>query len=178
MKIHQFVNLLDQLDKKPAPGKRVLVWIGTKESLYAHLQTKKFNVLAIADLQIDDKDLGNDERIKKALKRAIDLQLRSFQIEESTLQILVVPDAELIARYDLTLQSFYDYFIGDSKIVILVVEYAPIDIDTNLAGYFKSDENCVLRYLKNILDSSYDAYKKAPIIVNEDEGERIWLNLS
>ena len=107
--------------------------------------------LALSHLPIDQKDILNEKKLQKALQTELNKALQKCYSQLSAQGILLVLDAELLARYRIGLQPFYDYFVGDRTMTILLISSAKISMDANLRGYFTLDDGSVLSYLKPLL---------------------------
>jgi DNA-binding protein Fis len=151
MKVSDLEKLAQDLQKRPIPGKRVIVWIGDKEELYKHIPKEMTEELIVSRLPVDQADLQNEKKLQKALRSKLNQALQNYHSQISGQRILIVSDAELLARYQISLQPFYDYFVGDRTMTILIVPDAKISISDNLWGYFKLEEDSVLSYLMSLL---------------------------
>jgi hypothetical protein len=102
--------------------KELLMWIGSENALRQALGSTKCHVLDLLDLF----DLGNlpadDESTRDQLREGLRDELKSIQRGPDNRVILVVKSIGLLARYNVGLNAFYDWFIGDFAMVVLLLD--------------------------------------------------------
>lgn len=101
--------------------KEVVLWIGAGKELMDAIGATSHMVLDLLDL-FDGDNLPNDEdETRERLQRALREKLKSLRAREQRL-ILVVQSTGLLARYNLGLKEFFDWFCGDYWMVILALD--------------------------------------------------------
>jgi hypothetical protein len=150
MNIEELKSLSHMLSKSPVYGKRLYLWNGDLSSLEKILPQKIIKLFNIAYLPISSDSFINDKYLQKEIRTSLKHHLSSFYSELKGQQILIVQSPEILARYNIGLNPFYDHYICDRTMVILVVP-----IFENLLNIPKDcidiDENATLRYFQNIL---------------------------
>lgn len=125
--------------------KEVLLWIGPEKELLDMLGPAKSAVLDILDL-FDVQNLPtDDEETRQHLREGLRTRLRQMPKGPDARTVLIVKSIGLLARYDVGLREFYDWFIGSFTMVILLLDGAlgqiewPEDVRceaNRLVGYF------------------------------------------
>lgn len=154
MKIKEFILLAKDLQNGPIPGKRIFVWNDDIEELYEYLPNKIIKELNISQLPLSKENLTNDVNIQKDIKKALNRELENYLSQLNGQQILIVYGTELIARYNIGLRSFYDYYIGDKTMVVLINPFIHLENIQSFIShdYVEINENATLRYFHNILE--------------------------
>jgi len=102
--------------------KELVMWMGTEKALHQALGPGKTVILDLLDLF----DLGNlpadDESTRDQLRDRLRDKLRAIQRGPDNRVILVVKSIGLLARYNVGLKAFYDWFIGDFTMVVLLLD--------------------------------------------------------
>ena len=102
--------------------KELVMWMGTEKALQQALGPGKTVILDLLDLF----DLGNlpadDESTRDQLRDRLRDKLRAIQRGPDNRVILVVKSIGLLARYHIGLTAFYDWFIGDFTMVVLLLD--------------------------------------------------------
>ena len=102
--------------------KEVVMWLGTEKALHQALGPAKTVTLDLLDLF----DLGNlpadDESTKDQLRDRLRDKLRAIERCPDNRVILIVKSIGLLARYHVGLNAFYDWFIGDFTMVVLLLD--------------------------------------------------------
>lgn len=125
--------------------KELAMWIGSEKALQQALGSAKCLILDLLDLF----ELGNlpadDESTRDQLRDRLSDKLRAIQRGPDNRVILVVKSIGLLARYNVGLKAFYDWFIGDFAMVVLLLDGGTEKVDwpeevrcegNRLLGYF------------------------------------------
>jgi hypothetical protein len=125
--------------------KELLLWNGSEKELLKTLGTAKYQVLDLLDL-FDLENLPSDaESTREQLRDRLSVRLKTIPHGPENRVILVVKAIGLLARYNVGLVAFYNWFIGDFSMVILLLEGVPEKMEwpeeircdsTRLMGYF------------------------------------------
>lgn len=109
--------------------KELVMWVGSEKTLHQALGSAKCVVLDLLDLF----DLGNlpadDESTRDQLRDRLRDKLRAIQRGPDNRVILVVKSIGLLARYNVGLTAFYDWFIGDFTMVVLLLDGGTEKVD-------------------------------------------------
>jgi hypothetical protein len=159
MNLQELKSLALELSARPIQGKRLFVFTGTIEELNNHLNDEDIvgisKHLDLNQLLIDENiTLESEDAIKKALRRALKTTLEQYYRELKGQQILVVTSPELLARYRIELTPFYEYYVSDRTMVIIVSPRIKISTRTQRLKnfyYIEIDENSCINYLKKIV---------------------------
>ena len=102
--------------------KELLMWIGSENALQDALGSANCVTLDLLDL-FDPADLPSDDEATRAqLRDGLRQELRAIQHGPGDRVVLVVKSIGLLARYNVGLQAFYNWFIGDFAMVLLLLE--------------------------------------------------------
>jgi hypothetical protein len=125
--------------------KELLLWLGTEHSLLQSIGSAKFKVLDLLDL-FDRENLPvDDEETRDQLRDKLRDRLKEIPRGADTRTVLVVKSIGLLARYNVGLNAFYDWFIGSFTMVVLLLDGAMEKVDwpeevrcdgNKLLGYF------------------------------------------
>jgi len=102
--------------------KELVMWAGSEKVLHQALGTAKSFVLDLLDLFDLENLPADDESTAEQLRDKLRLHLRSIQHGPNNRVILIVKSIGLLARYNVGLTAFYDWFIGDFTLVILLLD--------------------------------------------------------
>jgi hypothetical protein len=109
--------------------KEVLMWIGTEKALQQTLGFVKYCTLDLLDL-FDIENLPvDDDTTKNQLRDSLRVYLRGVHRGADNRVILVVKSIGLLARYNMGLKVFYDWFIGDFTMIILLLDGGSEKVD-------------------------------------------------
>jgi len=153
----------------PVPGRHVYLWYGNPNALLPLLPEGLVESLDITRLMACEERLPTASRearrrIDKALRARLQ-GLASQLAKENRRQILVVTGTELIARYGVGLVPFYDEYVSDKTMVILIA-YQVADsspVLENLPDFTTLAPDATYRYIRSVLESE-DA-----VVSNEEE---------
>jgi len=125
--------------------KEMLLWIGSEKELLQALGPSKYVVLDLLDL-FDVQNLPlDDEETREQVHERLRSYLREIPRGPDARTILIIKSIGLLARYNVGLKDFYDWFIGSFTMVILLLDGMPgqeewpedVRCDGNrLTGYF------------------------------------------
>lgn len=102
--------------------KELVMWVGSEKELDEALGTAKFIVLDLLDL-FDPEDMPpDDEATGQLLRERLPQRLRAIPRGPSERVILIVKSIGLLARYNVGLGAFYNWFIGDFAMVVLFLD--------------------------------------------------------
>lgn len=113
---------LKALVKQRTWDKEVLVWLGTEKSLIGALGSAKHVVLDLLDLFQPDSLPPDDDTTKDAIHEQLCQRLRAIPKGPENRTVLVVKSIGLLARYNVGLKDFYDWFVGSHTVVALLLE--------------------------------------------------------
>jgi len=152
MTILDLKEIATKFKERPLPGRKLYIWHGSKEKLLDYLPAD--NVRELDILQIAPQE-GIDEstQIRKRVKKAIVQKLEEYILNLKGQQILVVSNVYLLARYKVSLSSFYEIYFSDKTMVVLVVLKGKVDI--RLPDYVSFENNATLKYLKEVLPEEH-----------------------
>jgi hypothetical protein len=110
----------------------VAVWLGPASSLTAALPVGS-NVAGIVLDILDLFDEGalpdSEDDVVYFLRRALREKLVSLAPPTGERRILIVKSAGILARYNLGLKEFFDWFCGDRGLVVLLIEATPEKVE-------------------------------------------------
>lgn len=136
---------LQALVNQRAWDKEVLLWIGPEKSLIDALGSVRFRVLDLLDLFDVNNLPGDAEETKGYLRGRLQEHLKAIPRGSDDRSVLIVKSIGLLARYNVGLTVFYDWFIGSFALAILILDDVadrtewPEDVrcdTTRLVGYF------------------------------------------
>lgn len=105
--------------------KDVLLWLGSERSLLDALGSTKHVILDLLDLfDLDGLPVDDDETHRDLCER-LRHRLKSIPKGPDNRTVLVVKSIGLLARYEIGLKEFYDWFVGSHTVVALVLEGLP-----------------------------------------------------
>jgi hypothetical protein len=113
---------LQSLVGQRAWDKELLLWVGTEKSLLQSLGSAKYKTFDLLDL-FDLENLPvDDEETREQLRDTLRDRLKDIPRGPDARTILVVKSIGLLARYNVGLKAFYDWFIGSFTMVILLLD--------------------------------------------------------
>lgn len=141
------------LVKQRTWDKEVLLWRGPEKYLVEALALHRHLTLDLLDLFDVNKLPIDDDETRDELRTQLRQRLRAIPKGPDNRTVLIVKSIGLLARYNLGLKEFYDWFIGSHTLVILLLE----SLDEH--GKWPDDVRCEA---KRLLD-----YFAAPTMVKE-----------
>ena len=130
--------------------KDVVLWLGSEGALRELVDHQiKVKELDLLDLFDENNLPGDDETIRTTLVQALRAKLRGLQPAVGERAVLLVRSTALLARYDVGTQEFYNWFVGDAAMVVLVMDGMPCSSDwarssecnpEKLQGYFREPD--------------------------------------
>jgi hypothetical protein len=110
------------LVKQRTWDKEVLLWRGPEKSMAETLTTIKHLTLDLVDLfDVNNLPIDDDET-RDELRTQLRQRLRSIPKGPDNRTVLIVKSIGLLARYNVGLKEFYDWFIGSHTLVVLLLE--------------------------------------------------------
>lgn len=148
MNLVSFKNYIEKLRYSPIPGRHLYIWHGSLPALLNFIPRElllEFDLLDIIEKVQPDV---TDEQIKSSLKQFIIERLRELNVPPGKQGALVITNNLLLARYNIPLTIFYDYFICDRTCVILHIgEYY---LDNKLPNYIIFEPRQILKYFASL----------------------------
>lgn len=141
------------LVKQRTWDKEVLLWRGPEKSLAKALTSAKHLTLDLLDLFDVNKLPIDDDESRDELRKKLRERLRAIPKGPDNRTVLIVKSIGLLARYNVGLKEFYDWFIGSHTLVVLLLE------SLEEHGKWPDDVRCEA---KGLLD-----YFAAPTMVKE-----------
>lgn len=152
MTFTDFKKIITTFKERSLPGRKLYIWRGSKEKILDYLPTdivRELDVLQIAPQGVIDERAQIQKGIKKAIAQKLEEYILNLQVQ----QILVVSNIHLLARYKVSLVSFYEIYFSDKTLVILTV---PMEkVDTQLPAYVSFEDDFTLKYLKEVLSEEH-----------------------
>ena len=102
--------------------KELVMWVGSEKDLHQALGTAKSITLDLLDLFDPENLPSDDEATGQELREKLPQRLRAIPRGPSDRVILIVKSIGLLARYNVGLKAFYDWFIGDFTMVVLLLD--------------------------------------------------------
>lgn len=102
--------------------KEVVLWAGGEKALQETIGATKHVVLDLLDLFDPESLPADDEETRDQLRDSLRTKLKAIQRGPRNRVVLVVKSIGLLARYDVGLKTFYDWFVGDFTLVILLLD--------------------------------------------------------
>lgn len=133
-------------------SKDVVVWIGSELALGENLTGYDTTTLDILDLMDDDLPLQDDER-RTLIQQSLDARLRELNDSVSGKHVLLVNNIGILSRYNIGLTSFFDWFAGSSRMVILCLrgEVGHTHLSHALSEDVSLDGDAIVDYLRSHL---------------------------
>jgi len=116
---------LNALLKQRTWDKEVILWLGAEKPLISALGSTKHVIFDLLDLFTPDNLPIEDDATGEMLREQLRHSLRAKPKGPDNRTILIVKSIGLLARYNIGLKEFYDWFVGSHTIVILVLEDMP-----------------------------------------------------
>jgi hypothetical protein len=116
--------------------KELVMWIGSEKTLQQALGSAKTLTIDLLDLFDLDNLPSDDASTRDQLRDRLRDKLRAIQHGPDNRVILVVKSIGLLARYNVGLTVFYDWFIGDFTMAVLLLDGGTEKVDWPLLSYF------------------------------------------
>ena len=110
---------LDDLIRQKTWDKEIILWLDSETKLKTLLSGYKFRELDLLDLFDPNSLPTDDDDTRTQLVHALRTFLQDLNATGLSRIILVVRSSGLLARYDVGLKEFYDWFCGDFSLVIV-----------------------------------------------------------
>jgi hypothetical protein len=110
---------LEDLLRQKTWDKEIILWLDSETQLKTLLSNHKFRELDLLDLFNLNSLPTDDDDTRTRLVQALRALLQDFNATGRSRIILVVRSCGLLARYDVGLKEFYDWFCGDFSLVII-----------------------------------------------------------
>jgi hypothetical protein len=133
------VTELKNLLRQKTWDKDVVLWLGSDAALKDALSLCNAQELDILDLFDPDNLPANEEDAHARLTNSLRQHLQGLQPTARSKIVLVVRSGGLLARYNLGLKSFYDWFCGDFGMVIIALARAAEKMTWPAAVVFDDD---------------------------------------
>jgi len=109
--------------------KDVVLWVGPLPPLRALLaslgQPVTPSEIDLLDLLSEQSIPDSDEDIGLAIKARLRSDLQTLRSSGTSRRVLIVKSAALLTRYSVGLKEFFDWFVGDHAMVVLVLDGVP-----------------------------------------------------
>jgi len=158
MKRDQFVTALDAFFQGPRPYRHLYVWRGEANDLMLLLPSDRVQRLDMFRLAADlsHHPLAQVEA-NQLLRDALHERLRHWYTSDAESRpVLVLTGCELLARYEVSLQPFYQVLTYESM-VILVCSAADSSYDPaeRLPAYVHCEPGTTLSYLSRLVEDDH-----------------------
>ena len=110
---------LEDLLRQKTWDKEIILWLDSETQMKTLLSGYKFRELDLLDLFDPNSLPTDDDDTRTHLVQALRARLQDFNATGRSRIILVVRSCGLLARYDVGLKEFYDWFCGDFSLVII-----------------------------------------------------------
>jgi hypothetical protein len=142
-------------------NKHLVIWVGRRAMLDEILANTLHTAFDVLDLFDEDESLPSDELDRREeVERRLEARLREHRPSSSKRMILRVENAAILARWGISLQAFFDYFIGSHTMAILCLEGAmpTAKWSPHLQQEIEYDPRGTLRYLTSCLADPSQVY--------------------
>jgi len=129
--------------------KELVMWTGSEKALHQAVGAAKTITLDLLDL-FDLENLPvDDESTRGHLRDTLREKLQAIPRGPDNHVVLIVKSIGLLARYNVGLKVFYDWFIGDFTMVVLLLDGGTENVDwpeevrcegNRLLGYFSEPD--------------------------------------
>lgn len=109
--------------------KELVMWIDSEKALQQVLGSAKSLTIDLLDLFDLENLPADDESTRDQLRDRLRDKLRAIQHGPDNQVILVVKSIGLLARYNVGLNVFYDWYIGDFAMVVLLLDGGTEKVD-------------------------------------------------
>lgn len=109
--------------------KELVMWVGSEKALQQALGFAKSLTMDLLDLFDLDNLPADDASTRDQLRDRLRDKLRAIQHGPDNRVILVVKSIGLLVRYNVGLTAFYDWFIGDFTMTVLLLDGGTEKVD-------------------------------------------------
>ena len=124
--------------------KELVMWVDNEKALQQALGSAKSLTIDLLDLFDLDNLPADDESTRDQLRDRLRDKLRAIPHGPDNRVILVVKSIGLLARYNVGLNAFYDWFIGDFTMAVLLLNGGSEKVDW--PDEVRCESNRLLRY--------------------------------
>lgn len=161
MRLDRFRTILETFLRAPQPYRNLYVWHGEVEGtdgLRSLLPSDQMQSLDLFQMTggLSHHPFARDE-VSELLRDALRARLRDWYTDDvSTQSVLVVTGCELLARYGVGLQPFYEA-LTDRGMIILVCSAADAAYDPagRLPVYVRCEPGATLAYLSRLVEDDH-----------------------
>ena len=158
MKRQEFATLLEVFLKAPPPYRHLYLWHGEADGLSALLPPGKTSSLDLFELaaRLPSRPLAQEEA-QRVLGAALRKAVQEWAASDAEVRpILVVKGSQLLARYRVSLASFYEALTA-RLMVVLVCSAADASYDPGgrLPLYVQCDPGATLTYLSQLVEDNH-----------------------
>ena len=116
------VEDLGKLLRQRTWDKELNLWVGSEPRLRSALEGVQTETLDLLDLFIPDQLPLEDDDVRQHLVRALRQKLQTIPRPARRRVVLVVNSAGLLARFNVGVREFYDWFCDDFSMAFLLIE--------------------------------------------------------
>jgi hypothetical protein len=129
--------------------KDLVRWVGLENRLCEVLGSTAVTTLDLLDLFDPDQLPMDDEQTRSELQRNLRKRLQCLQPAPGSRAVLLVRSAGLLARYQVGVRDFYEWFCNDFAMAVLILNRLPADpiasdevicVPERLVQYFRTPE--------------------------------------
>lgn len=102
--------------------KELVMWVGSEKDLHQALGVAKSITLDLLDLFDPENLPADDEATGHQLRDQLQRHLRAIPRGPTDRVVLIIKSIGLLARYNIGLKAFYDWFIGDFAMAVLLLD--------------------------------------------------------
>jgi hypothetical protein len=113
---------LAQLVRQRTWDKELNVWVGSEHQLLSVLDGVQTEILDLLDLFDPNQVPIEDDDVRQHLSRALRQKLKTIPRPSGRRMVLIVRSAGLLARYNVGVSEFYNWFCDDFSMVFLLIE--------------------------------------------------------
>jgi len=158
MKRDQFVAVLEAFFRGPQPYRHLYVWHGEADNLMSLLPPGRMQPLDVFELTAGSSHYPfADEEANELLRDALRARLQDWYAGGADSHpVLVVTGCELLARYRVGLQPFYEV-LTDRSMIILVCSAADASYDPagRLPDYVHCEPGATPAYLGRLVEDDH-----------------------
>ena len=130
-------------------NKDVVLWVGSEARLREALGNTQVVVLDLLDLFDPQRLPMDDEETREQLQRGLRARLQNLPTGPANRAVLLVRSVSLLARYQVGVRDFFEWFCGDFAMVVLVLGRLPaagfgfdgvVCVPERLVQYFRAPE--------------------------------------